>query len=192
MERKILWALFILLGGVILIALVISLVKKHEFKGIEISPSPKAPEISLIDQNGLPFRLEAQRGRVTLVYFGYTNCPDNCPITMAKLKQVFTDLKNQSTDIVVIMITTDPSRDTPEKLKNYLVNFNSSFIGLSGSVEELGKVWKDYGVTVLDGGETHSDRIYVIDREGNLRLTFPFEMSPDDIAIDLRTLLDEK
>ncbi len=192
MERKILWAGFILLSGLILIALASSLVKKHEFNGAEISPAPKAPEISLIDQNGQPFSLETQRGKVTLIYFGYTNCPDNCPITMAKLKQVFTELKSQSNDIEVIMVTTDPSRDTPDRLKGYLGNFNPRFFGLSGSYADLENVWKDYGVSVLDGGETHSDRIYVIDREGNLRLTFPFEMSPADIVADLRTLLDEK
>ena len=110
---------------------------------------------------------------------------------MAKLKEVLSELKERSNNIVVIMVTTDPGRDSPEKLKNYLVNFNPRFLGLSGSVNDLEKVWKDYGVTVLDGGETHSDRVYVIDRQGRFRLTFPFEMSPADIAGDLRILLDE-
>lgn len=192
MERKILWVGLILIGGMILIALMNSFVKKHEFVGAEISPAPKAPEIKLLDQYGRPFSLDPQSGKVALIYFGYTNCPDNCPLTMAKLKLVSADLKSQSTDIVVIMVTTDPGRDTPEKLKSYLENFNPSFLGLSGSFAEVGKVWKDYGVSVLDGGETHSDRVYVIDREGNLRLTFPFEMSPDDIAKDVKALLDEK
>jgi protein SCO1/2 len=191
MERKILIAGSVFLGVLIFVAVAASLVKKQEFKGVVISPSPNAPEISLINQFGHPFSLATEKGNVVLIYFGYTNCPDNCPLTMAKLKEVLAELKNQSSNIVVIMVTTDPGRDSPEKLKNYLANFNPQFLGLSGSVTDLEKVWKDYGVTVLDGGETHSDRVYVIDQQGHFRLTFPFEMSPADIAGDLRILLDE-
>jgi protein SCO1/2 len=192
MERKILWVGSILLSSLIIIALLTSFVKKREFKGVEISPAPKAPEISLIDQKGNPFSLEAQNGKVVLVYFGYTNCPDICPTTMAKLNQVFTDLKFQSNNIDVIMVTTDPKRDTHEKLNNYLVNFNPRFLGLTGSPTVLSKVWHDYGVSVSDDGTTHSTSTYVIDQSGYLRLTFPYEMSPSDMVSDLQALLDEE
>ena len=90
------------------------------------------------------------------------------------------------------MVTTDPARDTPQAMKAFLGKFNPNFLGLPGTPEELAKVWKDYDVTVLDNGETHSSLTYVIDRNGNIRLTFLPDTPPEDIASDLQTLLAEK
>ena len=155
-------------------------------------PYPSAPEIVLTRDNGISFRLSEMRGKVVLVFFGYTNCPDECPLTMAKLKQTFDLLGAQSADAQVLFVTTDPVRDGPDVLKRFTAQFNPAFIGLSGSLEEMQKVWGDYGVLVEDAGATHSNRVYVIDRNGMLRLTFPYEMEPDAMASDVEKLLSEK
>jgi protein SCO1/2 len=89
----------------------------------------------------------------------------------------------------VLLITTDPIRDTPEALRDFVGRFNPRFLGLTGTEAQLSKVWKDYGVTVMDGGETHSNYIYVIDRSGMLVETVLADSGPADIAADLRLLL---
>jgi protein SCO1/2 len=111
---------------------------------------------------------------------------------MAKLKQVLAGLDEKAAEVQVLMISTDPLHDTPQAMERFLAPFQPGFLGLTGSPGELQRVWTDYGVTVLEGGETHSNLIYVIDRAGNLRLTFFYEMPPADIAEDLRLLLREQ
>jgi protein SCO1/2 len=193
MERKILWIGMIVLVGFLVLAVVTTLNKQNEFNGVEISPAPAAPDFSsLTSQDGQSIELENYKDKVVLLFFGYTSCPDICPATMGRLKQVVADLGDNKDNVVVMMITTDPERDTREQLGNYLGNFDQSFLGLTGPISELEKTWKDYGVSVLDNGATHSTRVYVIDHSGNLRLTFPNEMSVGEMVSDLQILLGEQ
>jgi protein SCO1/2 len=193
MERKILWAGIFILAGFLILAGVTTLNRQNEFFGIEISPAPTAPEFaSLMDQSGQSVKLRDYRDKIVLLFFGYTSCPDICPATMGRLKQVVKDLGENKNEVVVIMVTTDPERDTKEKLGNYLGNFDTHFIGLTGSISDLEETWRDYGVTVLDGGATHSTRVYVIDHAGTLRLTFPYEMAVGDMVSDLKLLIGER
>ena len=164
----------------------------QSFRSAVVPQAIPAPEISMTDQNGNPFQMSAQQGKVVLLYFGFVNCPEECPLTMAHLKLVFSMLGDSSQDVQVVMISTDPVRDTPQALKEFLRKFNPSFLGISGTEDELAKIWKDYGVQVLDGGETHSSYTYVIDRHGQQRLNFTPDTSSDDIAHDLKILLAEK
>jgi protein SCO1 len=192
MERKILWAGLLILGLFLVVAISISLGNRERFQGVVISPAPQAPDFSsLSDQNGRPVRLMDLKGKVVLVFFGYTNCPDECPTTLARLKLVISGLGEKAKEVVVVMVTTDPVRDTPGRMGSYLGNFNPDFLGLTGSVPNLEQAWKDYGVVVLDNGETHSARVYVIDPSGKLRLTFPQEMTPTSMMSDLSVLLGE-
>ena len=161
-------------------------------RGSVITPPWTAPGISLRDQNGQPFTLSSQKGKVVLLYFGYVNCPDECPLTMAHVKLARESLGNRAQEVQVIMVSTDPSRDTPQALKTFMEHFDPSFLGLTGSIPDLQKTWQDYGVTVEDGGETHSTFLYVIDPAGNIRETFLPDTEPQDIAADLRLLLREK
>ncbi len=161
------------------------------FKGEVIKPVAAAPQIRMIDQNGQLFDLRAARGNVVLVFFGFTNCVDECPLTMAHLKLALGALGEDASKVKVVMVSTDPVRDTPQALHNFLNKFDPAFIGIPGSPDELGKLWNDYGVTVLDGGETHSSFTYVVDKNGNLRLHFDPDMEPQDIASDLKLLLAE-
>ncbi len=192
MQRKV---LLIGLGVLVLLIAVtaaFSLTAKPSFRGAVISPPWPAPEISLSDDNGQPFTMSAQRGKVVLLYFGYVNCPDECPLTMAHLKLALESIGDQAKDVQVAMVSTDPARDTPQTLKDFMGHFNPSFLGLTGTVPELQKAWTAYGVTVEDGGETHSTYLYVIDPAGNVRETFLPDTEPKDIAADVSLLLKGK
>ena len=145
----------------------------------------------MTDQNGNSFYLSEMRGRVVLVFFGFTNCVDECPLTMAHFKLALGMLGDGAKDVQVVMVSTDPVRDTPQALKGFLGKFDPSFLGIPGTVDQLTKIWNAYGVVVLDGGETHSSFTYVVDKAGNLKLTFDPESTPEDIASDLKILLAE-
>jgi protein SCO1/2 len=162
------------------------------FKGALIDPPWQAPEIQLTDHNGQPFALSGQRGKVVLLYFGFVNCPDECPLTMAHIKLARESLGNQAKNVQVVMVSTDPKRDTSQALKDFMTHFDPSFLGLTGTLEELQKTWKEYGVTVEGSGETHSTFVYVIDPSGNVRETFLPDSEPKDIATDMKLLLNGK
>jgi len=162
------------------------------FFGTVLEPRRPAPEISLVDHAGGTFSLANHRAQVVLVFFGYTSCPDECPLTMATLREAFDILNEDGTRVQVALITTDPERDTPDALREYLALFHPSFLGLSGSPAQLQQVYADYGVLVMESGETHSTRVYVIDRRGDLRATFPYGQAAAEIAADVRLLLGEE
>jgi protein SCO1/2 len=192
MQRRLIYVGIGILVLLIGIAAVFVLTNKPSFKGSLISPPWTAPEIKLTDHNGNPFSLSAQRGKVVLLYFGYVNCPDECPLTMAHLKLARASLGDRGSDVQVIMVSTDPVRDTPQALKNFMEHFDPSFLGLTGTPAELQKTWSDYGVAVENGGETHSTFLYVIDPKGNVRETFLPDGEPNDIAKDIGLLLKGK
>lgn len=187
----------LLLGVGILVVLIIAtalsyFTSNRSLTGGIISPPWPAPEIKLTDHNGQPFTMSSQRGKVVLLYFGYVNCPNECPLTMAHIKLARDSLENRAKDVQVVMVSTDPARDTPQALENFMGHFDPSFLGLTGTPEELQKVWKDYGVTVENGGETHSTFLYVIDPAGNVRETFLPDSEPGNIAADISLLLKGK
>jgi protein SCO1 len=190
-QHKILWWGLVLIGVLTIISGFMFFSIRPSFHGAVINPPIPAAEIKLPDSNGAPFTLSDLRGKVVILYFGYTNCPDECPLTMAHLKLAMDMLGDKSKDVQVVMISTDPARDTAEAMKDFLGKFDPSFVGLVGTPDELTKVWKDYGVTVEDGGETHSFFIYMIDQGGNFRETFLPDSLPADIAADTRLLLGE-
>lgn len=192
MQRKLLWISALGLVGLILFTALLFFTRPPSFKGAVISPPFAAKEIDLTDHNGKPFKLSEHRGEVVLLYFGYINCPDECPLTTAHLKLALEDLGTRAENVQVVMVSTDPVRDTPSGLKDFMAHFNPDFLGLTGSPAELEKVWTDYGVHVEDGGETHSTFIFVIDQAGNIRETFLPESEPDDISADIELLLKGK
>ena len=102
--------------------------------------------------------------------------------------QVRDQLKDQADKVQVVFVTTDPARDTPQAIGEFLDRFDSTFVGFTGSPTDLQKVYKDYGVTVMDNGETHSTFVYLIDPQGKLRLTYPFDTPTEDYLSDLKLL----
>lgn len=176
----------------IAILIILLTVSCSGLKGAAVSPAIPAAEINLSDHNGLPFQLSNQRGKVVLVFFGFSNCTTECPTTLAIIRQALETLGNPSKDVVVVMVSTDPDRDTPQSMKEFMGRFNPAFLGLLGTFDDLAKAWQDYGVVVEAGGETHSSFTYIVDKNGDLRETFPPDTSSDDIAADLKVLLAEK
>ena len=192
MQRKL---IFVGIGILVLLAILTAAVyvtNKPSFRGAVITPPWPAPELQLTDHNGNPFSMSDQRGKVVLLYFGYVNCPDECPLTMAHLKLARESLGERANDVQVAMVSTDPVRDTPQALKDFMGHFDPSFLGLTGTRAELQRVWRGYGVAVEDGGETHSVFLYVIDPAGNVRETFLPDAEPKDIAADVSLLLKGK
>ena len=161
-------------------------------------PYPAAPEIELTRAAGTNFQLSGVRGKVVALFFGYTSCPDICPTTMAEMKQALEELGPKADQVQVLFVTVDPQRDTPERIQEYVDHFNPGFIGLSGSESDLAKVWNDYGVfrQVVQGTSAagylvdHTARVTIIDQQGNLRVSFPFDTPVADIVHDLSLLLN--
>jgi len=184
--------LYVGIGVLVLLVAVVAisvLERPAALKGSVIEPPWPAPEMSLTTHDGQPFQMSAQRGKVVLLYFGYVNCPDECPLTMAHVKLARNELGDEASNVQVVMVSTDPVRDTPEALAEFMGKFDPSFLGLTGTPEALQKVWKDYGVAVEHGGETHSTFLFVIDPRGDIRETLLPETEPADIASDARLLL---
>lgn len=182
--------------------------RPYTFHGSLIDPPVAAADFTLTDQNGQPFRLSDQKGKVALVFFGYTNCPDACPTTLTQFKQIRRQLGKSADGVKFILVTVDPERDTPERLRDYLSGFDPTFVGLTGSVEQMETVWQGYGVyrekvpaegaTSDASAHTHADeeyavdhttRIYAIDTRGNLRLTYTIDTATEDVAQDVQQLL---
>ncbi len=161
-------------------------------------PYPPAPEIDLASGNGTTFRLSEMRGNIILLFFGYTSCPDVCPITLGELKQVLDELgENDAKKVQVVFVTVDPGRDSPEAVQKYVDHFDKDFIGLSGNEAQLQKVWTGYGIfrEIVEGTSAagylvnHTARITLIDQSGNLRLSYSLETPVDDIVHDIKILL---
>jgi protein SCO1/2 len=200
MDRKVIWVGFVSLT-VVLVGILAAFIfaRPPAFVGT-VYDSKVAPEIVLPMANGSEFRLSAQQGRVVLLFFGFTNCPDVCPTTLANLKQVTSQLGADAARVQVVFIAVDPARDTSDLMQAYADRFDPSFLGLSGSMVELGKVWNEYGVYRELGAKdangnyevTHSARVTVIDPRGNLRLSFNVGVRWQDILHDVKILLAEK
>lgn len=169
------------------------------FRGSAIgSPAPQAMNFELQRTDGTAYRLSDQMGKVVLIFTGYTNCPDECPATMGKFKQIYEKLGEDASNVEFVFITVDPDRDTPDVLASYVNAFSPDFIGLTGSLDQLGKVWTGYGGGIPEQPDangnyevSHSNRVWVIDKQGLLRITFPLEMSATDMTHDVQLLLAE-
>ena len=160
-------------------------------------PPRQAPDFSLQGSDGRALTLSGLRGKVVVLGFGYTSCPDVCPTTLSTLAQMRRKLGPRADDVQVVYVTVDPERDTVERMREYLGHFSPGFIGATGGVEQLAAVRKDYGVQaekkVFASGYAvaHSSYTYLIDRQGRLRALMPYGRSPDDYVHDLTILLKE-
>ena len=186
-------------AGLIVIILATFFLRNYTFHGSLIDPAPPAPDFTLNDQSGDIFRLSDHHGKVVLLFFGYTYCPDVCPFTLSDYKYLETQLRERASDVEFVFITVDPVRDTPAILRSHLSQFSPNFTGLTGSDDALEQVYRDYGVyaEIQPPNEQglylvdHSTRVYVIDRGGNLRLTFPFGMEREFMFDDVYYLVRE-
>jgi protein SCO1/2 len=192
MNRKFIWIALGVTAVIVVVALGYSWYRSAHppFSGSLITPAQPAPDFTLTGQTGNPVSLSDFHGKYVLLYFGYTNCTQECPLTMGYLKQLHDRLGPLADKTQVLLITSDPARDTPQALGEWLSHFDPSFIGLTSAPDTLQKVWRDYGVTVLDNGETHTSYLYLIDPQGNLIATYPLLSSVTGITTDMKHLLN--
>ena len=192
MRRMLFWLGLGLFGGLLLAGGLI-LAQPRGLTGSVIDPPAPA---GAIDLDG--YHLNEHKGKVVLVFFGYTYCPDVCPASLSEFKQALKQLGDRASDVEVLFITVDPARDTQDKMNQYTLAFDPRIRGLSGSKAELEPVWQAYGVYRAERSTAnagmylvdHSSRTYLIDRQGNLRVTFAFGTPVDDIVSDVKYLLN--
>lgn len=189
-------------AGMLLAALVLGWIvgrRPYEFHGTIITPPLPLTNISLQTAGGQSFRLSDHQGKMVLLFFGYTNCPDVCPITLATFKQVYERLGEDAQNVKFVMITADPERDTPDKVAAYAARFNPEFIGLGGNLKDLQTLWKELGVFVEKQESTsaagylvnHTASVYILDQKGSLIMTVPYGTSAIDMANDVSELLKQ-
>ncbi len=170
---------------------------KPAFLGSDITGSHLGKDMAMQDGNGKLRTLADYKGKVKVVFFGFTQCPDVCPTAMAELAQAMTLLGDDAGKAQVIMISVDPERDTPEVLASYVKAFNPHFIGLTGTPEQLAATAKSFkayyakvkGATPEQYTMDHSASFYLLDQDGEARVLVRGDASAKDIAHDIRALL---
>ncbi|MEO7743773.1 MAG: SCO family protein [Usitatibacter sp.] len=168
------------------------------FNAIDVTGGGMGGELRLTDHNGKPRTLADFRGKVVVVTFGFTHCPDVCPTMLADLAAAVKELGDDGARVQVLFVTVDPRRDKPELLREYVPAFHPAFLGLTGDDAALARVRKDFNVyaSVREGRTPeaytvdHSAQMFVFDAGGRIRLVIPQAMAPKLLASDLRILLN--
>lgn len=166
------------------------------FKLTDVTGASFGKELALTDHNGQRRTLADFRGKVVTVFFGFTHCPDVCPTTLVEMAAVMKELGPDAGRLQVLFVTVDPERDTAEVLKRYVPAFHPSFLGLTGSVEEVTRTAKEFKIffqkqKLASGGYTmdHSAGTYILDGEGRLRLFAQYGVGAQVLLHDIRLLL---
>ncbi len=158
----------------------------------------RAPEFTLTNQDGAKVSLSDFKGKAIFIFFGYTHCPDICPVTLANLNNAVNELGNDKDKVQVLFVTIDPERDTQAELKKYVTYFNKDFIGLTGTPDEIKNVADSYHVFYLKeetGSENgylmgHTSSVYLVNPDGRIVLRYPQnKMEPKEIAKDVERIL---
>jgi len=171
--------------------------EKPQFKSIDLTGADYAQGFSLTDQDGQVRTLKDFTGKIVVVFFGFTQCPDVCPTSLAELAQVKQLLGPDGDKLQAIFVTVDPERDTPQLLKAYMGNFDPSFVALRPTLEQLPQVAKDFkiyykkvdGKTPTSYTMDHSAGSYVFDEKGRIRLYNRYGSGAEALASDIRLLL---
>lgn len=170
------------------------------FKAVDITGADYAQDLSLPDADGRVRTLDEFRGKVLVVFFGYTQCPDVCPTTLAELAAVKQQLGPDGADVQGIFVTVDPTRDTPAVLKSYVGSFGGDFVALRGDEEQTkaaAKAFKVFYAKVPGSTEStytmdHTAASYVFDRQGKVRLFTRYGSGAEALVHDLKILLAPK
>jgi protein SCO1/2 len=171
-----------------------------KFRSTDVTGAEFGKELALTAHDGKPRSLADFRGKAVVLFFGYTHCPDICPTTLADMAAVMKQLGQDAARVQVLFVTVDPERDTPEILAKYVPAFDASFLGLSGEAAATQRTAKEFKIFYekrpggAPGAYTvdHSGQSYVLDAQGRLRLFVRHDRIAQDLAADLRTLLNEK
>lgn len=192
----------VIIAGSILAAFVVlfvglRLLRPYVFSGTVIQSPEPSFSFTLESMSG-PVSLSDFGGKVVVLYFGYTFCPDVCPATLTDLARAMKLLGKKADDVQVIMVSVDPERDTADKLEEYVHAFDPDFIGLTGTPEQIAEVAARYGVYYAkhEGSDAsgylidHTATVMVINEEGRLKLLESFGTTPEDMAADLAHLIN--
>ncbi|MEW6452902.1 MAG: SCO family protein [Pseudomonadota bacterium] len=159
-------------------------------------PSAIGGAFQLVDQNSKPITDKDIKGYPTLVFFGFTNCPDICPTTLFEVSEIMRSLGKDADKVKALFVSVDPERDTPEKMKDYLSSFDPHLVGVTGdvaSITAMGKAYRVYFKKVpLDGGSytmDHTAIVYLMDKDGRFVAPFNMKRRPEEAAADLRRYL---
>jgi len=172
----------------------------YTYHGTLFDPPVTLDDFSLTGKGGGAIHLSDFRGKVVLLYFGYTYCPDVCPATMNELASALERLGSRDREQVqVLMVSVDPARDTPEKLADFLAHFDPSFLGLTGSDGAISTAAEPFGVyyqkqpgTINSGYLVdHTASVFALNKDGDLRVVYSFNTPGEEIAADLRRLVDQ-
>jgi protein SCO1/2 len=168
------------------------------FRGTEYEAPVLVADFILTDHQGLPFKLSDHDGAIVLLFFGYTHCPDVCPVTLSTWTEVERLLADDAGQVRFVFVTVDPERDSLERLRAHMAIFSRQFIGLGGGIEELEPVYELFGVShekikvstsAVGYLVDHSSTAFLIDPQGRLRLKYEFDAPSEDIVHDIRRLL---
>ena len=172
---------------------------RTRFKATDVTGADYGRVLTLTDHTGTPRTLADWKGKVVVVFFGFTQCPDVCPTTLATMRDVMERLGPDSDRVQVLFVSVDPERDTPAVLGPYVTAFDKRFVGLHGDKDAIARAAREFKVFYQKvPGRTegtysidHTAASYVIDTKGRLRLYVRHQQPAEDIAADLRTLLGE-
>jgi protein SCO1 len=187
----------VFLGVILLFTLGGCRKQPYSFHGESVDPPAQAADSTLTGPGGKTLSLSDFRGKLVVLYFGYTSCPDVCPTTMAALAQAMRELGAKAGGVQVIMVTVDPVRDTTDRLNSYVTAFDPRFVGLSGTPDQIAGTAKAFGIVYeKHAGSSaanylvdHTATATVLDEDGRIRLIWPYGTSPEDLAADLDQLL---
>lgn len=171
-----------------------------KFNNTDVTGSALVAPFELKDLSGTTRTLDSYRGKVVALFFGYTHCPDVCPITLQQLAAVKQELGDEGDQFQVLFVSVDPERDTPDLLRQYVPQFDPSFDALTGSIGELTPLLKGLRVyhAKVDSSDNpqnylmdHSSSVYVFDQDGNVRLLVRHNSDTEPLVKDIKTLLSE-
>jgi protein SCO1/2 len=167
------------------------------FRSTDITGADFGKDFQLVDHSGQPRSLSDFRGKVVVVFFGFTHCPDVCPTTLAELARALGKLGADGDRVQVLMVTVDPERDTPEVLRQYVTALDPRFLGLTGDADAIARTAREFkvfyqkspGATPDAYSVDHSSGSYVFDPQGRLRLLVSYGQGADVFAHDIAQLL---
>jgi protein SCO1/2 len=179
--------------------------------GLVLNQTTPVADAVMTDHNSKQIHLNDLHGKYTLLFFGYTHCPDACPVTLSNFTRIRRILGTDSSKVNFVFVSIDPNRDSPDVIKNYVTGFDPDFIGLTADIPTLQTVATNFGavfdlaaslathdvhdmnatdsVDQIGSGVGHSTRSYLLDPQGRIKITYPLDSLPDPIAADLRGFL---
>jgi len=196
LQSRWLWPVAGLVIGLTAIVLISLALRPHNFSGSILQSPQPAYEFTLTSADG-PVSLSDLRGKVVLIFFGYTFCPDVCPTTLQEMSAVLDLMGKKADQVQPVFVSVDPDRDTPERLKAYLNNLDGRILGITGETALIDEIVTQYGVfyqkrTISESGNyliDHTATSYLIDPEGYLRVVYPYATPAKGIVEDIQYIL---